>query len=147
MERLRVLFSINVATHLFSNRNLYVRLKEIVIQIYKNLNMFSYVKQKLSINLNVDNINVLLIVMIKYKQYKHCKTKSLEIQYRNNIFLRLNSPGLSVNVLFIKFNWVVIFSRIYFETFQIGFKITLFKMLRMKENIWMDNTCIPLCII
>lgn len=66
--------------------------------------MFSYVKQKLSINLNVDNINVLLIVMIKYKQYKHCKTKPLEIQYRNNIFLRLNSPGLSVNVLFIKFN-------------------------------------------
>lgn len=133
VERLRLFFS-SVATHLLSNRSLYVRIKEIVKQIYKDV-----CKKKISIYLNIDNINVVLIVMIKYKHYRPCKIKSLELQYSSN-FLRLNSPVLSVNVLFIKFNWAVTFSRIYFEAFQIGFKITLFRMLRLKDNMWVGNT-------
>lgn len=133
VERLRLFFS-SVATHLLSNRSLYVRLKEIVKQIYNDV-----CKKKKSIYLNIENINVVLIVMIKYKHYRPCKIKSLELQYSSNV-LRLNSPVLSVNVLFIKFNWAVTFSRIYFGAFQIGFKITLFRMLRLKDNMWVGNT-------
>lgn len=36
VERLRLFFS-SVATHLLSNRSLYVRIKEIVKQIYKDV--------------------------------------------------------------------------------------------------------------